>query len=670
MAIKPTFASWASALTALALLSLSLVTGITPAHAYAGTLENGNLAYAASEFNKGEACNYLPGYETGYDAWHLVLTSRGATFQASPTNPQISVNLNIVFMKTDGTKYVIKSGAWVQFGKGAYVYTLTKDKDRIVQAGSLATINSLDSGMRLSHTCPGAGEASFTPTITPSPTPTPSPSPTPTTSPSPTRTPSPSPTPTATTSPTPTTTTTPSASPTPAPTPTTKFSGTLENGNLALADSTFNKGEACDYLPGYETGYDAWHLVLTTRGATFIQDPKNPKVSIYLNILFQRSDGSRYVINSGAWVQFGKGAYVYTPTSAQDRIVQAGTWAETNSTSSGMRLSHTCPGGVTTAPAATPTPTPSATPTPTPTPSATPTPTPTPSATQTPTPTPSATPTPTPTPTPSATPTPTPSATPTPKPSPSLNACQLCVIKSFAKPNPRPSESPGPGYKELEPSPTPSPTASVRPTPSPSATPTPTPTPSATPTPTNSVRPTPTPTPTQSQSPGPTASPSPTQTAQPTPIPTREQRPELPPVPPVEDPKNVIFVTPNEPVVVTSKELTGRANTPIEIVTEPSYGTVEVQSNGNLIYTSNLSDPKSATVDVVEYKFTNLSGAVVIARKEFVLSQSGDVPRIIQTGEPNSLPIMGLIFVLLMLTSSHFVLRAFKPNYIWARRGK
>jgi len=184
------------------------------------------------------------------------------------------------------------------------------------------------------------------------------------------------------------------------------------------------------------------------------------------------------------------------------------------------------------------------------------------------------------------------------------------------------------------------------------------------------VRPTPTPTPTQSQSPGPTASPSPTQTAQPTPTPTREQRPELPPVPPVEDPKNVIFVTPNEPVVVTSKELTGRANTPIEIVTEPSYGTVEVQSNGNLIYTSNLSDPKSATVDVVEYKFTNLSGAVVIARKEFVLSQSGDVPRIIQTGEPNSLPIMGLIFVLLMLTSSHFVLRAFKPNYIWARRGK
>ena len=409
MAIKPIFSSWTSALIALALLALSLVTGITPAHAYAGTLENGNLAYAASEFNKGSACDYLPGYESGYDAWHLVLTSRGATFQASPTNPKISVNLNIVFMRTDGTKYVIKSGALVQFGKGAYVYTLTKDKDRIVQVGSLATINSSDSGIRLSHTCPGAGEATFTPTITPSPTPTPSPSP-----------------------------------------------------------------------------------------------------------------------------------------------------------------------------------------------------------------------------------------TPTPNPSPSLSACQLCVIKSFAKPNPRPSESPGPGYKGLEPSPTPSPTTSVRPTP----------------------------TATQSQRPIPTTSPSATQTAQPTPTPTREQRPELPQVPPVEDPKNVIFVKPNEPIVVTSKELTGRANTPIEIITEPIYGTVEVQSNGNLIYTSNLSDPKSLVVEVVEYKFTNLSGAVVIARKEFVLEQSGDVPSIIQTGELNFLPFIGLIFVLVLLISSYLVIRAFKPNYTWARRNK
>ncbi|MGA0851609.1 MAG: hypothetical protein ACO3QM_06170, partial [Candidatus Nanopelagicaceae bacterium] len=605
------------------------------------------LAYAASEFNKGSACDYLPGYETGYDAWHLVLTTRGATFQASPTNPKVSVNLNIVFMKTDGTKFVIKSGALVQFGKGAYVYTLTKDKDRIVQAGSLATINSSDSGIRLSHTCPGAGEATYAPTITasPSPTPTPTPAPTPLASP----TPSPTPT-TSTTSPSPTPTSTP------APTPTTKYSGVLENGNLALADSEFNKGSSCDYLPGYESGYDAWHLVLTTRGATFMQDPKNPKVSIYLNILFQRTDGSRYVITSGAWVQFGKGAYVYTPTSAQDRIVQAGTWAETNTTSSGMRLSHTCPGAGAAVPASTPTP--SATPTPTPTPSATPTPTPTPSATPTPTPTPSATPTPTPTPTQS----PSTSPTPTPTPTQSLSACKLCLIKSFAKPSPRPSESPGPGFKELEPSPSPSPTPSS----STSATPTPSPTPATTPSPTVSPTqsPRPTPAPTATQTATATPSPTPTQTS------AREPRPELPQVPPVENPKNVVFVTPNEPVVVTSKELTGIPNTPIEIVTPPTYGTAEVQNNGNLIYTSNLTDPKSTVVDVVEYRFTNLSGAVEVARKEFVLEQAGDVPRIIQTGAESNSTLLNYLLVLVLILSTISLTRRFKPFGGWARREK
>ena len=386
----------------------------------------------------------------------------------------------------------------------------------------------------------------------------------------------------------------------------------LENGNLALADSEFNKGSSCDYLPGYESGYDAWHLVLTTRGATFIQDPKNPKVSIYLNILFQRTDGSRYVITSGAWVQFGKGAYVYTPTSAQDRIVQAGTWAETNTTSSGMRLSHTCPGAGAAVPASTPTP--------------------------------------------SATPTPT----PTPTPTQSLSACKLCLIKSFAKPSPRPSESPGPGFKELEPSPSPTPSSSTSASPTPS--PTPATTPSPTVSPTQSPRPTPAPTATQTATA--TPSPTPTQTS------AREPRPELPQVPPVENPKNVVFVTPNEPVVVTSKELTGIPNTPIEIVTPPTYGTAEVQNNGNLIYTSNLTDPKSTVVDVVEYRFTNLSGAVEVARKEFVLEQAGDVPRIIQTGAESNSTLLNYLLVLVLILSTISLTRRFKPFGGWARREK
>ena len=153
----------ANSLVALFLVVVVSTFNIAPAMAYAGTLENGNLAYAqGSGFDKGEACNYLPGFETGYDAWHFVLTTRGATFQQSPTNPAIAINLNFVFMRLDGSLFVIKSGAWVQTGKGAYTYTRVEDKIRMVMAGTVAQINGSDSGMRLSHTCPGSGTAPAT----------------------------------------------------------------------------------------------------------------------------------------------------------------------------------------------------------------------------------------------------------------------------------------------------------------------------------------------------------------------------------------------------------------------------------------------------------------------------------------------------------------------------
>jgi hypothetical protein len=122
--------------------------------------------------------------------------------------------------------------------------------------------------------------------------------------------------------------------------------------------------------------------------------------------------------------------------------------------------------------------------------------------------------------------------------------------------------------------------------------------------------------------------------------------------------------------VVTSRELTGIPNTPIEIVIPPTYGTAEVQSNGNLIYTSSLTDPESTVVDVVEYKFTNLVGAVQVARKEFVLGQAGDVPRIIQTGAEGSSLILNYTLIFAFVLGSLFISRRFKRNGIWVRREK
>ncbi len=583
-----------AAASALAFISL---VGILPsANAFVGTLENGNMAYAQSAFNTGEACNYLPGFEKGYDAWHFVLTTRGATFQKDSLNPLAAINLNFVFMRQDSSLFTIRTGAWVQTGKGAYVYTLVSDRIRMVQVGTLAKIDGADSGMRLSHTCPGTGTptnlttTTATPTPTPTatksatPTPTPTASGTPTASPSPTVAPSPSPSPTV--SPTPTAS--PTVSPTPKPTVSPvsipgKYIGTLENGDGAPADSSFNGGESCIYLPGYETGYDAWHFVLTTRGATFQQDPTNPAKSINLHFTFRHLDGSTYVITQGAWVQTGKGAYVYTPVKDKDRMVMAGSYAELNpSLNSGMRLSHTCPGTGTAITAATPTPTPTATK--------------------------SATPTPTPTVSPSASPTPTPTLSPTPTATPC--PCEI-VIKKVKKVLPTPS----PSKQPIEVAPTPTPSAEASPSSSPSPSPSPSSSRSATPTPSGS------------------------------PTPTYEP-PVLPTPPSNIDPKEILYVDPQKPPTVDPQKFPEPPASPVIVTEPPKWGELKSNPNGTFTYIPNEKAPDKPTVDEATFQYTALSGATVVVRKQFILVEKGDVPSIIQTGYG---PISGSQSYLLLL---------------------
>lgn len=609
---------------ASALVFISLVGILPSANAFVGTLENGNLAYAQSEFNKGEACNYLPGFETGYDAWHFVLTTRGATFQKDSLNPLASINLNFVFMRQDNSLFTIRTGAWVQTGKGAYVYTLVSDRIRMVQVGSLAKIDGADSGIRLSHTCPGTGSPTnlTTTNVTPTPTPTASPSPTASPTPTATKSASPSPTPTTSSSPTPTASPSPTVAPSPSPSPTVsptptaspsptaisipgKYIGTLENGDGAPADSSFNKGEACIYLPGYESGYDAWHFVLTTRGATFQQDPSNAAKSINLNFIFKRTDGSTFVIKQGAWVQTGKGAYVYTLTKDKNMMVQAGSYAELNpSLSSGMRLSHTCPGTGAAVTAATPTPTP--TPTPTATKSATPTPAPTASPSAPPSPSPSKSASPTPTPTLSPTPSPTPSATATPCP------CDIVITKlKKVLPTPKPSKQPIP----VAPTPTPSAEASPSSSPSPSASPSPSSTRSATPNPSGS------------------------------PTPTYEP-PVLPTPPSNIDPKEILYVDPQKPPTVDPQKFPEPPASPVVVTESPKWGELKENPNGTFTYLPNEKAPDKPTVDEATFQYTTLSGATVVVRKQFILVEKGDVPSIIQTGYG---PISGSQSYLLLL---------------------
>jgi hypothetical protein len=425
------------------------------------------------------------------------------------------------------------------------------------------------------------------------------------------------------------------------------YAGTLENGNLAYAQgSGFDKGEACNYLPGFETGYDAWHFVLTTRGATFQQSTTNPAIAINLNFVFMRQDGSLFVIKSGAWVQTGKGAYTYTRVEDRIRMVMAGTVAQINGSDSGMRLSHTCPGsGVAPAATTSPTPTPTATTaSPTPTATRTTSASPTPTAT-TASPSPSASRTTSPSPTPTAT-TASPSPTPTASASTSASPTPSATPSSTVTPTLRPQASPTASAVQTHPA------GRRNPLPTPTATPqglVPSPTPSPTATASRSASPTPSTPPTNS--PAPSTSPEPTPSEEPSLTP-----PTLPTPPKVEDPKNVIYVEPQTPKEV--KPVDPPAS-PIVVTIEPKLGKVEVNPSGSITYTPPAITPKEPVVDLVEFKYTNLSGATVVVRKEFIITQKGDVPSIIQTGEEeigNNYPIF-LLSLLIALTTFGLVRR-------------
>ena len=183
----------------------------------------------------------------------------------------------------------------------------------------------------------------------------------------------------------------------------------------------------------------------------------------------------------------------------------------------------------------------------------------------------------------------------------------------------------------------------IRPTTKPNALPTPTPTPqgiqsSPTPSPTSTRTSSPSPTPTNSAQPSqsPTPAPSTSSTPTPTPTPSALIPPVLPTPPVIEEPKNLVFVEPKTPTVIPPQTLPEPPASPIVITKAPEYGEVKVTPAGEITYTSNLTNPKSTTVDIVEITYTSLSGAVVVVRKEFLLTQRGDVPAVIQTGYANT----------------------------------
>jgi hypothetical protein len=129
----------------------------------------------------------------------------------------------------------------------------------------------------------------------------------------------------------------------------------------------------------------------------------------------------------------------------------------------------------------------------------------------------------------------------------------------------------------------------------------------------------------------------------------------LPTPPPVEDPKQVIYVDPQTPKVIDPTTYPEPPASPVVITKQPEYGNVTVNNNGSITYTPTVVDNPTPVVDVIEFKYTNLAGQTIVVRKEIVLTQKGDVPSIIQTGGEDSTSNNPFVFIFVSLLAAAFI---------------
>jgi hypothetical protein len=91
-------------------------------------------------------------------------------------------------------------------------------------------------------------------------------------------------------------------------------------------------------------------------------------------------------------------------------------------------------------------------------------------------------------------------------------------------------------------------------------------------------------------------------------------------------------VAPQAPIIVNIKEITGNANTPIVIVQEPENSTVTDNGDGTLTIVFDKVEEDKFFAPALVFVYKDAKGVIQEAKKEFVVTQEGDVPSLIQTG--------------------------------------
>ena len=92
------------------------------------------------------------------------------------------------------------------------------------------------------------------------------------------------------------------------------------------------------------------------------------------------------------------------------------------------------------------------------------------------------------------------------------------------------------------------------------------------------------------------------------------------------------FVTPQAAIIVSIKEITGNANTPIVIIQEPENSKVTDNGDGTLTIVFDKYEQDKFFAPALVFVYKDSKGELQEAKKEFVVTKEGDVPSLIQTG--------------------------------------
>lgn len=117
---------------------------------------------------------------------------------------------------------------------------------------------------------------------------------------------------------------------------------------------------------------------------------------------------------------------------------------------------------------------------------------------------------------------------------------------------------------------------------------------------------------------------------------------------------------------LTVQQLTRQQATSIVIIQQPENGKLVDNKDGTFTYTPSSEKADEFVADSFVYVYKDVSGELIEGKREFVVTQEGDVPSLIQTGGsfPNNSKKGNLLYFFAFLVLAFTFTRAFQKSRI------